>query len=162
MFGRIQAGTAALALSLALAVAPAQARNVTADMAQIAEVMQGAGYNVEVKQAEGESFLSVDMESYRFLLLPFGCDDKGKNCKSVQFFAAFDPASSPSLEAMNAYARENRWGRIYLDKENDPAIEFDLDLEQGGMSPELFLDNVAYWEAVVAGYSKFVFGKDKD
>ncbi|MFM5953052.1 MAG: YbjN domain-containing protein [Novosphingobium sp.] len=149
-----------LALAAALVAAPALAKNVTADLDQVTEILKGAGYKVEMKDVKGDRFISVDMDDYHFLILPFGCDDKGKACKSVQFFAAFDPPTSPSLDAMNLYARDHRWGRVYLDKDNDPAIEFDVDLEQGGMSPELFLDNVAYWEAIVSAYSKFIFDKD--
>ncbi len=140
---------------------PAAAKNVVADIDQIADVMKGAGHKVEVKDVKGERFISAEGSGYKYAIFSFGCDDAGKNCKSIQFFVAFDPKSSPSLEQMNTYAREHRWGRPYLDKEGDPAIEFDLDLEKGGMSPELFLDNVEYWEAIMVAYAEWVFeGKD--
>jgi hypothetical protein len=143
-----------------LSAAPASAKNVVADVDQIAAVMKTDGKQAEIKTAKSERYVSAVAAGYTYAILPFGCDDAGKNCKSVQFFIAFNPDTSPSLEAMNEYARTKRWGRIYLDKDGDPAMEFDLDLEQGGMSEALFLDNVAYWEAIVEGYSKWVFGKE--
>ncbi|MBP6362069.1 MAG: YbjN domain-containing protein [Novosphingobium sp.] len=143
----------------AMLAAPAMAKNVTADLDQINEVMKGAGYKSEVKEKDGERYITVEASGYRFLLFAFGCDDAKKKCKSVQFFAVFNPSTKPTLEAMNTYARQNRWGRVYLDKDGDPAIEFDLDLEQGGMSGELFLDNVAYWEAIMVAFADFAFGK---
>lgn len=154
-----------LALSLlaalaALSAGPAFAKNVVADIDQIAAVMKAAGHTVEVKTANDEKYLSAEAAGYKYALFSFGCNDKDKECKSVQFFIAFNPDKSPTLEAMNTYAKDNRWGRIYLDKDGDPAMEFDVDLEQGGMSEELFLDNVAYWEAIVEAFSKFVFGKE--
>jgi len=138
---------------------PAFASNVVADVDHIAHVLEHAGYTPELGSNAGEQFITAKLDDYQFLLLPFGCDDAKRNCRSVQLFIAFDPPKSPSLEAMNAYARENRWGRVYLDKGGDPTLEFDLNLEQGGMSEELFLDNIAYWEAVVQAYAKFVFGE---
>ncbi len=148
-----------LAAFAAITAAPALAKNVVADIDQIAEVLTGAGYKFEKKEKDGEKYLRVEASGYHFLLFSYGCDDKGQKCKSVQFYAAFDPDKSPTLDVMNSYARENRWGRVYLDKDGDPAIEFDLDLEQGGMSGELFLDNVAYWEAVMVAFADFSFGK---
>lgn len=149
---------AALAAMLAM---PAMAKNVTADIDQIAALMKGSGRTLEVKENKGERFISAESGGYKYLILPYGCDDNGKNCKSVQFYVAFDPKASPSLEAMNEYARDHRWGRVYLDKDGDPAIEFDLDLEKGGMSQELFLDNVEYWEAIMGNFAEWVFeGKD--
>lgn len=148
-----------LGFSAALAT-PAMAKNVVADIDQIGEVMKGAGHPVEFKAADGDRYISSETGGYKYALIPFGCDDKGKGCKSVQFYIAFNPDKKPTLDAMNTYAREHRWGRVYIDKDGDPAMEFDLDLEAGGMSPELFLDNVAYWEAIVEVFSKFVFGKE--
>jgi hypothetical protein len=41
---------------------------------------------------------------------------------------------------MNLYAARTRWGLSYLDHEGAPTIEMDLDLENGGLSEELFID----------------------
>lgn len=147
-----------LAFAGALAAMPAQARNVVAEVEQIVALLKKNGKVAETKATEGETYVRVSGNGYTYSIFTFGCDDKGRACKSVQFFAAFNPKVSPTLEAMNEYARDNRWGRIYLDKEGDPAIEFDVDLEQGGMSEALFLDNVAYWEAIIDKYGDFVFG----
>lgn len=149
----------ALAAMFGLNAQPSQASNIVADLDQVAIVMKKAGYQAELGSNLGERFLTAELDGYKFMVLPYGCDDTKRNCKSLQFFIAFNPESSPSLEAINAYARENRWGRVYLDKDGDPALEFDLDLEKGGMSEDLFLDNVAYWEAIVQAYAKFVFGE---
>lgn len=144
----------------AAAASPALARNVEANVEQIAYVMKAAGHNVEIQSSKTGRFVLVRMESYTFGILPFSCEEAATTCKSVQFFVAFSPQTKPTLDAMNTYARTHRWGRIYLDEEGDPAMEFDLDLEKGGMSAELFLDNIEYWDAVVVAYSKFVFGEE--
>lgn len=150
---------ALLAALGALIATPVLAKNVVADVDQIAALMKGAGYRAEIKGEKAERHIVAASSGYDFRIFTFGCDDDGKNCKSVQFFIAFDTKVSPSLEKMNDYARNNRWGRVYLDKDGDPAIEFDVDLEKGGMSEELFLDNVEYWDVVMTRFADFAFDR---
>lgn len=146
------------AVFAAVIAAPAIAKNVTADINQIAALLTKNGEKVEIKSVNEVSYIRVTRDGYDYSIFTFGCDDNDRNCKSVQFFSAFNPKVKPTLEAMNLYARDNRWGRIYLDKVGDPVIEFDVDLEAGGMSEALFLDNIAYWEAVIKKFGDFVFG----
>lgn len=151
------------ALCAALAVlfaGPAYARNVVADAKQIATVLEGKGRTVEIKDTEGSNLVRVSGATYDYSIVIYGCDEARRNCKSIQFYAAYNPKKSPTLKALNAYARDNRWGRFYLDQEDDPVVEFDVDLEQGGMSEALFLDNLEYWETVISVFGDFVFGPD--
>lgn len=152
----------AVASSVTIAT-PVSARNVVADVSQISDLMKRKGYSVEVKTDKDESFIvsSRGKEGYSFRLFFYGCTEGTmKNCKSVQMFAGFRPKVKPTLEALNSYARENRWGRIYKDKDGDPIIEMDLDLEKGGMSEELFLDNLEYFETVLDNFGDFAFKGD--
>ena len=158
MFKSIRCAAPLVAALFALIGGPAFATNILADVDHIAGVLERAGYAPELGTNAGERFTAARTNGYKFLILPQDCDEARINCRSVQFYIAFNPRQSPSLEAMNAYARDNRWGRIYLDRDGDPALEFDLDLERGGMSEDLFLDNLAYWEAAIQAYAKFVFG----
>jgi hypothetical protein len=148
---------AAFAAAFSVAASPAHGRNVVADQEQIRDVLQEAGYRAQLERGEEGRYIISSSGGDTFVVLFYGCDEKDENCKSVQLYAGFDPAISPSLEAMNAYARDNRFGRVYLDNDGDPCIEMDIDLEAGGMSRELFLDNIAYWEAILGGFSEFVF-----
>jgi Putative bacterial sensory transduction regulator len=136
---------------------PVLAKNVVADLDQIAELMKGAGYRAELKGEKADRYLRSASSGYNFSIFTYGCNDDGTKCKSVQFYAGFNPKVSPTLEKMNEFGRDNRWGRYYLDKDGDPVIEFDLDLEQGGMSEELFLDNVEYWDYAMGRFADFVF-----
>jgi hypothetical protein len=84
------------------------------------------------------------------------CNLLGGDCKNVMFSAWFDSESPPSLEAMNLYSARTRWGPSYLDHEGDPTIEMDLDLEDGGLSEELFFDNIEYWDGALNRFANFV------
>jgi hypothetical protein len=145
------------AIGAALA-SPASGKNVVADVDQIAALLKKDGETLDIKSSKDGRYIRVTGDGYDYSIITYGCDDKDANCKSVQFYSGFNPRVNPTLEAMNSYARDNRWGRVYLDEEGDPAIEFDVDLEKGGMSEALFLDNVAYWEMIIDRYGDFVFG----
>lgn len=152
---------AVVAASL-LAATPLAAQNISADVDQIAELMQSEGYQAKLEGQGAQRHIKTGMAGYNFLILPYDCDSEGADCKSVQFYAAFTPTTKPSLEQMNTYASENRFGRIYLDGDRDPVIEMDIDLEAGGMSKELFMDNLAYWEAILVSFAEFSFGLSPD
>ncbi len=49
--------------------------------------------------------------------------------KSMQLYTGW--RASSSLEAMNEWNKGKRFSRAYLDDENDPVLESDLDLEGG-------------------------------
>jgi hypothetical protein len=122
--------------------------------------MKRNGYSVEVVTDKDGKHIAASRgkDTYAFRLFLYGCDEGTMtNCKTVQFYSGFSPKVKPTLDAMNAYARENRWGRIYLDKVGDPVIEMDVDLEKGGMSEALFLDNVEYFEAINGAFGEFAF-----
>lgn len=143
--------------------APAHATNVVANPAQIRDVMRKAGYAVEIKGEKEATMIRATRgkDNYSINVSFYGCDtNTAVNCKSVQFYTAFNPKTKPTLEAINNYNLRNRWGRVYRDKVNDPIIEMDVDMEKGGMSEALFLDNLEYYETVMGRFATFVFSAD--
>ena len=152
---------AALGASLMTLATPLAAQNIVADLDQIAGVLQSEGYQAKLVGEGEDRYIKTGRSGYNFLILTYDCDDNGGSCKSVQFYIAFATENKPTLEAMNTYASENRFGRIYLDADRDPVIEMDVDLEAGGMSKELFMDNLAYWEAIMVAFADFAFEHDE-
>ena len=148
---------AAGAAMLATVSAPAFAQNVEANYSEVVDALQSAGYKAKVEGTGSDRFVSSASAGYTFGVFFFGCDDGGNACKTVQFYAGFSPDKKPSLTQMNQYAATRRWGRIYIDDEGDPVIEMDVDLEDGGMSKELFVDNIEYWETVMNAFAVWVF-----
>ncbi|MEP2234994.1 MAG: YbjN domain-containing protein [Alteripontixanthobacter sp.] len=152
---------AACVTAATLAVSPpAFAENIVADHSQVQSALQSAGYRAQLEGEGDERFISSGSSGYNFAVFFYGCDDAGHECKSVQFYAAFTPTKKPTLAQMNEYASSHRWGRIYIDKDGDPVIEMDIDLEDGGMSPELFQDNIEYWASILDSYAEWVFDQD--
>ena len=157
-FAATRSAFAALSLFAAAQAGPAGAQTVEARYDQVAAAIEEVGYAIALEGEGADRYLLSETEDeYTFAVLFYGCDDAGDACKTVQFYAGFEPPAAPSLRQMNDYAAANRWGRIYLDDEGDPAIEMDVDLEDGGMSFELFKDNVEYWGAVMNAFGDWVF-----
>lgn len=153
----LAAGFLALAAS-----SPAAAETVTADPSIIARVMQDAGYKASIeKLSDGQSYIQSSTGGYPFRVFFFGCDNDTPGCDTIQLFAGFRSEYSPTLQEMNAYTRDNRWGRVYIDDEDDPVIEMDIDLEDGGMSDALFKDNLEYWDYIMSKFAEFAFSKDQ-
>lgn len=148
---------AAGAAALTAMAAPAFAQNVEANYKKVAAALESAGYEASIEGEGTDRFVSSASAGYTFSVFFFGCDDAGDACKTVQFYAGFAPDNKPTLTQMNQYAATRRWGRVYIDDEGDPVIEMDVDLEDGGMSKELFTDNVEYWETVMNAFADWVF-----
>ena len=144
-----------------MAAAPASAENVTADIPQIARIMQAEGLQAKIEaEDDGRPYILSGLSGYSFIVRPYGCNDDWTDCKFIQLRAGFTPNVKPTLAEVNKHAADNFFGRFYLDEENDPIIELDLNLEAGGMSRELFVDNLAYWDMALATYGEAMFGKE--
>jgi hypothetical protein len=148
----IAAGCAAL-----LGASPAAAGLVTASNPQgIVAAMQAAGYKADLSTDKGgDPKIDSGSSGTRFTVFFYGCTDH-KDCTAIQFYAGYNLDTAPSLDVVNAWNQERRFGRAYIDKEGDPVIEMDVDLDDGGMSPALFTDNVEYWAAVMSSFEKHV------
>ena len=49
-----------------------------------------------------------------------------------------------------------RFTRAYLDKEGDPMLAMDVDLDDGGMSAALFIDNIEFWTTQLGIFQKHI------
>ncbi|MBX7540583.1 YbjN domain-containing protein [Qipengyuania sphaerica] len=160
MMKKFALASAIAAASLTYA-APAAAKNVTADVEQIAKIIREEGLQAKIEDSDGEKYIVSGLSGYNFVIRFFGCEEKMKDCKFIQFRAAFSPDNKPTVADVNQFSADNFFARFYVDDESDPVIEMDLDLEQGGMSRALFVDNIAYWNTVLGKYGEFAFSKDK-
>lgn len=147
-------------LAIGFTAPAAHAQQVSAARPEsVADVIRGKGFDVEItKDDEGDPLIRAEGKGYKFIVLFYGCTN-GKDCQTITFYAGWAEGTS-DVNKINDWNRTNRFGRAYIDKDEDPCIEFDVDLDDGGMSRILFEDNVEFWMTVMVQYSKFVFGDD--
>jgi hypothetical protein len=126
--------------------APVTAQTVEArNPASVQAALQNGGYKPEMKKdASGDPMLMIDSQGYKMMVLFFGCKNN-TGCKSVSFYAATRAAKKIDLAAVNKWNEQRRFGRAFLDSEGDPSLQFDVNLDVGGMSPALFIDTLEWF-----------------
>ena len=135
----------------------AQAQMVRAqDPSTLAQALQQAGYAARIGiDRVGDPRITSSVSGTSFEILFYNCT-ANKDCATVQFHSGYDLQTSPSLQQINDWNSKKRFGRAFLDKENDPILEMDLDLDDGGISPELFIDNVEFWASVLGEFESHI------
>lgn len=148
----------ALGAVAALALpATAQAQMVKAqDPKSLVSALQSAGYKAELTtDTSGDPMIRSASGGTAFTLFFYGCTDN-EECATIQFYAGFSEPSNASLRAMNDWNRDNRFGRAYLADDGSARVEMDVDLDDGGVSRELFVDNLEFWEIVMSKFEDYV------
>lgn len=124
------------------------------DPDQIATLLRDAGYRAQMDTAaDNTPMIRSTAERLEFLIFFFGCDAEG-GCSSIQYSAGFDLPDGMSHEKVNEWNSTKRFGRVFLDAENDPYIQMDVNLDFG-VSDENFMDSFNYWLAVLDLFSDF-------
>lgn len=150
-----------IAASVALAASPAGAQGeqvVATNPATIVHALQGAGYKAELgKDGTGDPMVTSSSSGTGFEVYFYGCT-KNVACKTVQFSSNYDD-DKPTLSRINEWNSLKRWGQAFNQDDGSPRLQMDVDLEKGGMSTALFVDNLEYWVATMAAFEKFIADK---
>lgn len=107
----------------------------------IGDILDNLGYSYDVTTDHvGDPLLNIERgeTGTRSLQVVFyNCDDSGDEsvCEDFQIRAAFAPIKGATLKVINAFNRENRWARVYLDERNSPVFEMDVNAF-GGLGKE--------------------------
>ena len=147
-------GLAAFGLATA---APAQAQMVSAKNPDtLVQALQQAGYASKLGTDKvGDPMITSGVSGTTFQIYFYNCTDH-KDCATVTFHSGYDLTTAVPLERINEWNRGKRFGRAYLDKENDPILEMDVDLDDGGLSSSLFIDNLQFWTSVLGEFEKHI------
>lgn len=124
------------------------------DVEQLAELLAEAGYRATPgRDGEGDPMLSSSAAGANFNIYMYGCE--GDRCKSLQFIAGFDLADGIAPQRINKWNRDKRYGSAYLDDEDDPWLQMDLDLE-GGSSTGQFKEYAELWDTLLGQFQVFI------
>ena len=137
--------------------APAQAQMVRGqDPASVVSALQAAGYAAKLGTDKvGDPMITSGVNGTNFQIFFYNCVNH-LNCATVQFHSGYDLTTPVALDQINSWNRSQRFGRAYLDKENDPILEMDLDLDDGGISPLLLIDNIEFWASILGNFEKHI------
>jgi hypothetical protein len=149
---RLSLGLAGLAAVMALgSVARAAPIEGGLTAREVADVLQAKGYKAEVTPDDtGDLKVKSAADQTNFTIFFYGCNHT-RRCTSVTFQAGFHVDGGVPLEKVNAWNRDKRFLKTWLDKVNDPYIEMDVDAEHG-FSSEALAENIDTW---VSGLPEF-------
>lgn len=147
----------AMAGLAAFQAAPGAAAMVKAqDPQSLVQAMQDAGYAAKLGTDKvGDPMITSGVAGTTFQVFFYNCTDH-KNCATVQFHSGYDLNREVPLTQINEWNRTQRFGRAFLDKENDPILEMDVDLDDGGLSALLFIDNLEFWASVLPKFEQHI------
>jgi len=157
---RLPRSMALLALVSAASPAGAQQLVRAQDPQSLVKAMQANGYTAQLTADQtGDPMIRSAAGGTNFQVLFYNCTNH-RECATVQFHVGYDLKTSPSLESINEWNRTQRFGSAHLDKENDPILEMDVDLDDGGLSPLLFIDNLEFWTSALGRFEKHIGYRD--
>ncbi|MDQ1686967.1 MAG: hypothetical protein QOC82_3704 [Frankiaceae bacterium] len=126
------------------------------DPQTIVRALLGGGYSAKLGVDKvGDPMVTSAVGGTTFQIFFYNCTNH-TGCATVQFHSGYDLNASPGLDSINEWNRSERFGRAYLDKENDPILEMDIDLDDGGLSPLLFVDNIEFWTTILGKFEKHI------
>jgi hypothetical protein len=142
---------AALVASLSSA---AQAQNIDGNnIDEILNIARGYGSATLESQSNGDPKISGKMDSVTYQVFFLNCT-ANKSCEDINFYAGFLD-NKQTLEAINQWNRDKRFGKAYLDSDLDAVIEFDVNLEHGVARQNL---DAAFrlWSLVLSQYTTYI------
>jgi hypothetical protein len=145
---------------VALASAPAAAQTVTAkDPKALAAFLKQKGYRAEVKEKPTGAHIESSDSGIAFSIFFMNCAAAGSDCKTIQFFNGYTDIDGVPLTRINEWNKKHRFARAYIDDGQDPVLEMDVDLDNGGMAAVNFVEQLKIWTTLMGEYRRFLLEK---
>lgn len=119
---------------------------------QIAEIMKRAGYAASLdKDGEGDPMIVARGDEGKFGVIFFECEKTGalpdRYCADLEFTTFFELDRKPSLAKLNAWNAGQSFGKTYLDKDGDVALEMPVNLKHG-VSESFIVSSLEWWQSI--------------
>ena len=123
---------------------------------ELVDLLQDLGYRAMLTtDSSGDPLILSSADGSDFSIFFYGCTN-GQSCKAIQFSKGYDMDQGMSLEQVNTWNRDYRFGKVYLDDEADPFIEMDVNLDFGGVARENFADTFDWWLVTTREFEAFI------
>lgn len=140
-----------------LASSPVQAQEMiyATEPERIAELLKGFGIARLGTHSDGDPAISGRMNGKTYEVFFFDCNN-GKKCRNIQFWAYWDEPAQ--LDAINAWNRQTRFGRTYLDDEDDLVLEYAVNMSHG-IAERTLEDSADIWMRMLKGVEEDILTK---
>lgn len=149
-------------LALGGALAAADGTVSASDPAQVARVMEEAGYVAQLDtDGYGDPLIRTTFAGYGGSVYFYGCDEgTHAGCDSIQFRVGLDRKSPATPELLNDIVRKYRFIALWLDKEGDPWVNYDV-YTGSGVPAATFLAALRAFEGNFAAVADDVFAEER-
>lgn len=145
-----------LAAAMVLATgAGAQAQTILdgANVDEIVKIAATYGAAELGQQSNGDPRITGNINGITYQVFFLNCAENA-SCEDLNFYAGFLD-NKQTLDVINAWNRDKRFGKAYLDTDQDAVIEFDLNLEHGVTAENL---DAAFrlWSLILDQYTTYI------
>jgi hypothetical protein len=152
MFGLAALAAVAFLASQAQAMRIPEA-GISAD--EVAQVLQAKGYKAEVsKDNEGDPKVTSAADGSNFTVFFYGCEHTAR-CTSLTLQSGFHLEGGMTMDRINAWNKDNRFLKGWLDNVNDPYVEMDIAVGHGFLT-ETLASNIDTWAALLPDFKKYI------
>lgn len=143
-----------LAIAATLAASPLAAQELIdgSKVDAIVELARGYGTASIESQSDGSPRITGKLKGVPYYVFLMNCANGV--CEDLNFYAGFANIK-PTLDAINAWNRDKRFGNAYVDSDLDAAIEYDVNLEYG-VSRQNLDAAFAIWSTILDDYIAYV------
>lgn len=119
----------------------------------ILNVAKGYGSATLKKDSRNDPLIVGRIDNTRYSVIFQGCK-ANRDCKEITISAAWGGVKV-SMSEINAWNRDKKFGKAYLDNDGDPTLEMTINLKYG-VSQENLDDTFDWWVKALDGFKKQV------
>ncbi|RJF85339.1 YbjN domain-containing protein [Sphingomonas cavernae] len=140
------------------ATAPAQAEMISPkDQGKFLTLLRDKGYKAEMIEGSDGNYIRSADSGVPITIFFLNCESGGKSgCTTIQFYTGFKGVGAVPLERINEWNSSRRFARAYVDKDGDPVIEMDVDMDFDGIPRENFYANLEIFIASIPKFRAFL------
>jgi hypothetical protein len=156
VMARITTNGALFAVALAIA-APGAAQSIVSaeDPGEIAAVIQKLGFQAKLeKDGVGDPVIRSSAGGVEFTIYFYDCTNN-RRCKSLHFTAGYDLPDGTTLAAVQQWNADKRFASAYLDDENDPFLQMDINTD-GGVTEQNFESSFELWQSLKGEFENHI------
>jgi hypothetical protein len=118
----------------------------------VLDALAAAGYPGKLdKMDSGRSSIAVKISGLNTFIDFYDCADDLTDCYTLLFNVSLDLKEGSSLDEANKWNSDQITGRVWLDKNNDPTLDFSLSTFKG-MPADTFEQNLKLWDTKIGDF----------
>lgn len=115
--------------------------------AELVSIIQALGFQALLeKDGVGDPLIRSSSSGVDFSIQFYDCKNNTR-CQSLHFVAGYDLEDGTTLEVIEEWNEEKRFASAYLDDEDDPFLQMDINLT-GGITKANFEDTFKLWQTL--------------